>query len=66
MFYVFKDLDVSVQEKAIDEYIDFVGINVPEDVTRDEVRIALLNSNNRLSDWLFREDGTLETDDTLY
>lgn len=66
MFYVFKDLDVSVQEKAIDEYIDFVGINVPEDVTRDEVRIALLNSNGRLSDWLFREDGTLETDDTLY
>lgn len=66
MFYTFKDLNVSVQEKAIDEYIDFVGLNVPEDVTRDEVRIALLNSNGRLSDWLFREDGTLETDDTLY
>lgn len=66
MFYTFKELDVSVQEKAIDEYIDFVSINVPEDVTRAEVREALLNSNDRLSDWLFREDGTLETDDSLY
>lgn len=66
MFYTFKELDVSVQEKAIDEYIDFVGLNVPEDVTRAEVQEALLNSNDRLSDWLFREDGTLETDDSLY
>lgn len=66
MFYTFKELDISVQEKAIDEYINFVGINVPEDVTRAEVQEALLNSNDRLSDWLFREDGTLETDDSLY
>ena len=73
MLKIFAELSPAAQEVAIDQYISFVGITVagyrPDyvgDVTRAEVREALIDQNNRSTDWLFHEDGTIERDDTLY